>query len=48
MLIDNEEYPIKNPKYYLVILSKDGETIDELLFTREAILKYLKENERSE
>ena len=44
MLIDAVDYPIENPKYYLVVLSGDGDNIEELIFTREAILKYLNEN----
>ena len=41
MLIDNEDYPIENPKYYLVVLDIDG-SMSELIFTRKAILDYLK------
>ena len=43
MLIDNEDYPIENPKYYLVVLAEDGNDIKELIFTRENILNYLDE-----
>ena len=42
MLIDNKDYPIKNPKYYLVILDSRGE-VDELIFTKKLINKYLNE-----
>jgi hypothetical protein len=42
-MIDNKDYPIENPKYYLVVLSDDGDTVEDLIFTREAILKYLNE-----
>ena len=41
MIFDGEEYIIENPKYYLVVLEQDGESISELIFTRKAILEYL-------
>ena len=42
MLIDEYDYPIENPKYYLVVLDNSGDVL-ELIFTRKAILKYLNE-----
>lgn len=42
MLIDNKDYPIKNPKYYLVVLDSHGE-VDELIFTKKLIKEYLNE-----
>ncbi len=47
MLIDDYDYPIENPKYYLVVLDSGGD-VKELLFTREAVLKYLYETNTEE
>jgi len=47
MLIDGDDYPIENPKYYLVVLGEDGD-IKELIFTRKSILKYLNEDNPEE
>jgi hypothetical protein len=47
MLIDGSDYPIENPKYYLVVLNSEGD-VKELIFTRKDILKYLHENSTGE